>query len=120
VFGAGGERDRGKRPEMGRIAEKYSDLSVLTDDNPRGEDPEKIISEIAAGFVGERYRVVRDRRKAITEAILLAEDGDTVAVIGKGAERYAIDGAGYHDFDERAVISEALELRARKRGLICE
>lgn len=108
VFGAGGERDRAKRPMMGRVAERLADFSIITDDNPRGECPELITAEIAAGYDGRGYKIQNDRTAAITEAILTASAGDIVAIVGKGAERYMIDGGGYRDFDERAIIRAAL------------
>ena len=116
VFGAGGERDRAKRPAMGRIAEALADFAIITDDNPRGEDPKEITAEIAAGFGGEGYEIINDRAEAITRAILAAREGDLVAIVGKGAERYMIDGGGYRDFDERAIISAALLRRKRNEN----
>ena len=114
VFGAGGERDREKRPRMAAISERYSDLTVITSDNPRGEDPEAIISDIVSGFTTAEYRVIADREAAIRESILCAGVGDTVAVIGKGCEGYYIDRDGYHPFDEYKIINGALLERKKQ------
>jgi UDP-N-acetylmuramoyl-L-alanyl-D-glutamate--2,6-diaminopimelate ligase len=88
VFGCGGDRDRGKRPMMGRIAVQLSDEVIVTDDNPRTEDPERIVREITEGMTGSRtpYRVVRDRHEAILAAVRAARGGDLVVVAGKGHE----------------------------------
>jgi UDP-N-acetylmuramoyl-L-alanyl-D-glutamate--2,6-diaminopimelate ligase len=92
VFGAGGDRDRGKRPEMGRIAAAHSDLVIVTDDNPRGEDPAEIRAQVLAGAAGARE--IGGRREAIRAAIAQAESGDIVLVAGKGHEQGQIVGAG--------------------------
>ena len=113
VFGCGGERDKAKRARMGRIAEIYADQTIITTDNPRGEDPREIIRDILDGFVEDNYSVIVDREAAIEEAIISARRGDVVAIIGKGAEKYSIDREGYHPFDERAIISSSL---AKRRG----
>ena len=111
VFGCGGDRDRGKRPVMGRIAGELADLPIVTSDNPRSEDPRAIIEEIAAGAEGE-LEVVPDRRQAIARAIESAEPGDVVVIAGKGHEQ----GQQFRDrtvpFDDREVAREAL----RKAG----
>ncbi len=89
VFGCGGDRDRGKRAEMGREAEKGADVVVVTDDNPRNEEPAKIVEDIVQGFSdAERHQVVHDRAKAIAQAIDLAEPEDLVLIAGKGHEDY--------------------------------
>ncbi len=111
VFGAGGERDKEKRPRMAVAAEKYADRIIVTSDNSRGEEPMDIINDIVKGFEKKSYTVSVDRKEAIIEAILNAKRKDTVAIIGKGIERYNIDKYGYHSFDERAIISEALKER---------
>ncbi|MBQ8372110.1 MAG: UDP-N-acetylmuramoyl-L-alanyl-D-glutamate--2,6-diaminopimelate ligase [Clostridia bacterium] len=111
VFGCGGNRDAVKRPLMGIAASRYADDIILTEDNSRDEDTSEIIRDIASGIAnGTPYKIIPKRRDAITEAILSASKGDIVAIFGKGHERYIIDKAGMHDFDERAIISEALEL----------
>jgi UDP-N-acetylmuramoyl-L-alanyl-D-glutamate--2,6-diaminopimelate ligase len=107
VFGCGGDRDRGKRPQMGRIASELADAAIVTSDNPRSEKPDAIIGEIVAGAVGE-VDVEPDRREAIARAIELAEEGDVVVIAGKGHEQ----GQQFADrtlpFDDRDVAREAL------------
>jgi UDP-N-acetylmuramoyl-L-alanyl-D-glutamate--2,6-diaminopimelate ligase len=107
VFGCGGDRDRGKRPQMGRIASELADAAIVTSDNPRSEKPDAIIGEIVAGAVGE-VEVEPDRREAIARAIELAEEGDVVVIAGKGHEQ----GQQFADrtlpFDDRDVAREAL------------
>ena len=111
VFGCGGNRDKEKRPRMAAVAEKYADKIILTSDNPRNEDPLDIITDVMRGFNRKSFSVIEDRKEAITEAILGAQDKAIVAVVGKGAEKYSIDKDGYHEFDEREIISKALEKR---------
>ena len=113
VFGAGGERDKTKRPKMAAAAEKYADKIIVTEDNSRGEEPMEIISDVIKGFREKSYRISIDRRRAIKEAILSASAGEVVAIIGKGAEKYNIDKRGYHRFDEKEIIE--LSLRERKK-----
>ncbi len=108
LFGAGGERDKEKRPRMAKATEKYADKIVVTTDNSRNEDPLDIICDIIRGFEKKSYTVCPDRAQAIREAILDARSGDTVAIIGKGHERYNIDKTGYHSFDERNIINDSL------------
>ena len=107
VFGCGGDRDRGKRPEMGRIAGELADLPIVTSDNPRSEDPLAIIDQILVGMEGEPD-VEPDRRAAIAKAIESAEEGDVVVIAGKGHEQ----GQEFADrkipFDDREVAREAL------------
>jgi UDP-N-acetylmuramoyl-L-alanyl-D-glutamate--2,6-diaminopimelate ligase len=107
VFGCGGDRDRGKRPEMGRIAGELSDVPIVTSDNPRSEDPIAIIDEILAGM-GPEPDVEPDRRAAIAQAVGLAREGDVVVIAGKGHEQ----GQEFADrklpFDDREVAREAL------------
>ncbi|HET8654290.1 MAG TPA: UDP-N-acetylmuramoyl-L-alanyl-D-glutamate--2,6-diaminopimelate ligase [Longimicrobiaceae bacterium] len=111
LFGAGGDRDRGKRPEMGRIAAEGADLSIVTSDNPRTEDPARILDEIEAGMGGAPRRRVLDRREAIRTALDLAEPGDLVLLAGKGHETYQIRGTRKYPFDERVVVREILAER---------
>jgi len=120
VFGCGGDRDRGKRPKMGRVAARYSDVVVVTSDNPRTEDPDAIIREILPGVEAGlreaghgRYLVQADRRAAIAEAMRLARPGDLVLIAGKGHEDYQIIGQEKHPFDDRVVAREAIEALAR-------
>jgi UDP-N-acetylmuramoyl-L-alanyl-D-glutamate--2,6-diaminopimelate ligase len=107
VFGCGGDRDRGKRPLMGRIASELADLAIVTSDNPRSEEPDAIIGEIVAGAAGD-VEVEPDRREAIARAIDAAQDGDVVVIAGKGHEQ----GQQFADrtvpFDDRDVAREAL------------
>ena len=132
VFGCGGDRDRTKRPAMGRIAAGLSALAIVTSDNPRTEDPLRIIDEIekgiepgttryapedmADGFVKKGYTVVPDRKGAITLAVSLADDSDIVLVAGKGHEDYQIVGTQRVAFDDRVVVREALSLRRAQAG----
>lgn len=113
VFGCGGDRDAGKRPMMGAIAEKLSDAVVLTDDNPRGEDPDKIIREILGGVQRpEVITVIRDRARAIAHAIADAGREDSVLIAGKGHENYQeIDGQR-RPFSDREVAAGLLEAAA--------
>jgi len=113
VFGCGGERDRGKRPQMAAIAERLADVVVVTDDNPRREDGDAIVADIMAGFADpSAVTVRRDRRAAIAAAIRDAGEGDVVLVAGKGHEPYQeIDGVR-HPFDDARVAREALEGKA--------
>lgn len=109
VFGCGGERDRTKRPQMGRIGTELADWTVITSDNPRGEPPEQILSEIAAGAVGDRYERLVDRREAIRAGIERARPGDAVVIAGKGDEGYQIRGEQRIPFDDRRVAQEILD-----------
>ncbi len=110
VFGAGGNRDRGKRPLMGKEAERWSDLVVLTSDNPRDEDPDLIIEDIMRG-IGNREKVLveKDRGRAIRMALEIAKSGDIVALLGKGHESFQeIRGVKY-PFSDAMVVKEVLE-----------
>ena len=118
VFGCGGDRDRGKRPEMGKIAAKESEWVVLTSDNPRSEDPQSIISDIVAGIPQqERWKVLEepDRRNAITVAMMLARGGDWVLVAGKGHETYQEALGQRCHFDDREEVCAVLK-RLRGEG----
>ena len=108
VFGCGGDRDRGKRPEMGRIAAELADLTIVTSDNPRTEDPGMIIQHILEGIAGGAdYEVVSDRGEAIRRAVAVSEEGDTIVIAGKGHEDYQIVGTSRLDFDDRRIVREA-------------
>ncbi|GAB3753675.1 UDP-N-acetylmuramoyl-L-alanyl-D-glutamate--2,6-diaminopimelate ligase [Lysobacter olei] len=113
VFGCGGERDRGKRPQMAAIAERLADVVVVTDDNPRAEDGDQIVQDIMAGFAApQAVHVQRDRAKAIAFAVAAAAADDIVLVAGKGHEPYQeINGVQY-PFDDTDVARAALEARA--------
>ena len=114
VFGAGGDRDRGKRPEMGRIAAAGADVSIVTSDNPRTEDPERIADDIESGMGHAPRQRVLDRRDAIRHAILSASPRDVILLAGKGHETYQIWGSEKRDFDERLVVTEIFaEMGAR-------
>ena len=109
VFGCGGERDRGKRPQMAAIAERLADVVLVTDDNPRGEDGDAIVADILAGFGdATQVRVQRDRGAAIAEAIGIAVSGDIVLIAGKGHEPYQEIGGVRHPFDDTAAARAAL------------
>jgi UDP-N-acetylmuramoyl-L-alanyl-D-glutamate--2,6-diaminopimelate ligase len=104
VFGAGGDRDQGKRPQMGKVAVELSDVVIVTDDNPRSEDPARIRADIMAGASGATE--VPGRREAIAEAIRIARDGDIVLVAGKGHETGQIIGDRVLPFDDALVARE--------------
>jgi UDP-N-acetylmuramoyl-L-alanyl-D-glutamate--2,6-diaminopimelate ligase len=110
VIGAGGDRDRGKRPLMGEVAARLADVLIVTDDNPRSEDPARIRSEVLAGAAGGSARVLQvgDRREAIATAVAQASAGDTVVVAGKGHERGQQIGDLVHPFDDREVLIELI------------
>ncbi|MFZ5907681.1 MAG: UDP-N-acetylmuramoyl-L-alanyl-D-glutamate--2,6-diaminopimelate ligase [Nitrospirota bacterium] len=112
VFGCGGDRDRGKRPKMGRIASTLSDFVIITSDNPRSEEPESIIRDIEAGVIRRNYLVEPDRREAIRRAIHMGRAGDIILVAGKGHEEYQEIKGVRHRFSDRGVIEEVLKDRA--------
>ena len=131
VFGCGGNRDRGKRPLMGEAAVSASDITIVTSDNPRLEDPQTIIAEIETGIdpAGTRkvapdklnewkdahcYTVIPDRKKAIEAAIAIAGTADIVLIAGKGHEDYQIVGTVKHPFDDRVIAAQALQIRGQK------
>src|SRR5207248_7337479 len=107
VFGCGGDRDRGKRPLMGRVASELADLVVVTSDNPRSEEPEAIIDEILSGVTGE-VEVELDRRRAIARALEQAREGDVVVIAGKGHEQGQELADRTIPFDDREVARETL------------
>ena len=125
VFGCGGDRDRTKRPLMGAVAGRLSDLIVITSDNPRSEDPNRIIEEIQRGITadtrkdaGQRLLTIVDRGAAIAKAIELARPGDLVLVAGKGHEKYQVIGDRVLPFDDVAVAREALSRRRTNSGVV--
>ena len=109
VFGCGGDRDATKRPIMGDIGTRLSDIAVITSDNPRTEAPERIIDDILKGAGGENYKVIPDRREAIGYALSIAKKGDVVLLLGKGQETYQILGTKKVHFDEREIVKDFLE-----------
>jgi len=117
VFGCGGERDRGKRPQMAAIAERGADRVIVTDDNPRSEDGDGIVAEIMAGFADAATVIVeRDRAAAIARAIGAAGPGDIVLIAGKGHEPYQEIGGVRHPFDDVEVAACALSLPTEPRA----
>jgi UDP-N-acetylmuramoyl-L-alanyl-D-glutamate--2,6-diaminopimelate ligase len=106
VFGCGGDRDRGKRPEMGRAAEKGADMVILTDDNPRTEDPGQILDDIETGMKPGGHIRVEGRRDAIARALHEAHEDDVVLLAGKGHETYQIVGEAKLPFDEKLIVRE--------------
>ncbi|MBV8205302.1 MAG: UDP-N-acetylmuramoyl-L-alanyl-D-glutamate--2,6-diaminopimelate ligase, partial [Acidobacteria bacterium] len=118
LFGCGGDRDRAKRPRMGRAAGEGSDFVVLTSDNPRSEDPLAIIEQARAGLAstGTRFSIEPDRRKAIELAISAARAGDIVLLAGKGHEKVQVLAGGAVPFDDVEVAREALRAAARSHA----
>jgi UDP-N-acetylmuramoyl-L-alanyl-D-glutamate--2,6-diaminopimelate ligase len=111
VVGAGGDRDKSKRPEMAFIAAELSNRVILTSDNPRSEDPEQILNDMEAGIPADRKRVtlrISDRREAIRTAVALAQPGDIVLVAGKGHEKYQEINGVRHHFDDKEILTELL------------
>ncbi|MDH3345765.1 MAG: hypothetical protein OEL75_01125, partial [Kiritimatiellaceae bacterium] len=107
VFGCGGNRDQGKRRLMGEVASRIADYSIITNDNPRKEIPEKIAADIAAGFDSERkYEVILDRRTAIERGVELIGKNDVLLVAGKGHETVQEIGGAIFPFDDRETIRE--------------
>lgn len=110
VFGCGGDRDKSKRPLMGKIGQEFSDICFVTSDNPRTEDPKLIIEDILKGLdqKNKNYRVVVDRKEAIEEAIKFAKKDDIVIIAGKGHENYQIIGKAKYHFDDKEIAKECL------------
>ena len=111
VFGCGGDSDKGKRPMMGEIAGRLADYSILTSDNPRFEDPMRILEAIERGIepTGARYEVIENRREAIRQAMEMAVGGDIIVLAGKGHETYQDIAGVKHPFDEKRIVAELLE-----------
>ncbi len=117
LFGAGGDRDRGKRPLMAQMADRLADTIVVTSDNPRTENPERILDDIIAPLAPGRYERIEDRRAAIARAIALADPArDVVLLAGKGHETYQIRGTVKHHFDEREIVQDILSGRSAAAG----
>jgi UDP-N-acetylmuramoyl-L-alanyl-D-glutamate--2,6-diaminopimelate ligase len=116
VFGCGGDRDHSKRPMMGDVASRLADRTVVTNDNPRSEDPDTILDEIVAGARRPVERIA-DRRTAIADAVRQAGAGDVVLVAGKGHEQGQVFADRTETFDDRQVVAEAIAaLRAHDAG----
>lgn len=113
VFGCGGDRDRGKRPLMAAAATAHSEVTIVTSDNPRSEDPLAIIRDIEAGLGGKGHMSIPDRAEAISQAVLNARSGDIILIAGKGHETYQQFKDQTIDFDDRKIASKALRDRAQ-------
>jgi UDP-N-acetylmuramoyl-L-alanyl-D-glutamate--2,6-diaminopimelate ligase len=109
VFGCGGNRDKIKRPKMGYVVTELADLAIITNDNPRQENPLDIIKEIKRGIKRKNYSVIADRKEAIIKALSLAKPGDIVLVAGKGHENYQMLKGKAIPFDDRQVVRECLK-----------
>lgn len=107
VFGCGGDRDRGKRPQMGNIAERLADYVILTSDNPRTEDPEEILDDIERGMRKDNHERIEDRELAILRALEMADPRfDVILLAGKGHETYQVRGTTRYPFDEKRIVAE--------------
>jgi UDP-N-acetylmuramoyl-L-alanyl-D-glutamate--2,6-diaminopimelate ligase len=118
VFGCGGDRDRSKRPLMGAVAARMSDVVIVTSDNPRSEPPEAILEEIQRGMNGGRgaeRHAITDRREAIARAMEMAGEGDAVVIAGKGHETYQVLRDRTVPFDDRQVARQALSRTGTRR-----
>ena len=104
VFGCGGDRDRGKRPVMGEIAERLADVAIVTSDNPRTEDPEAILDEIERGMRDTNHERITDRLEAIQRALAIATPEDVILLAGKGHETYQVRGTTKYPFDEKEIV----------------
>ncbi|MDD5355253.1 MAG: UDP-N-acetylmuramyl-tripeptide synthetase, partial [Candidatus Omnitrophica bacterium] len=109
VFGCGGNRDKGKRPLMGKVASELADFTIITSDNPRFENPKSIISDIKKGISRKNYICIADRKDAIEKSIEMAREGDVVLVAGKGHEDYQIIKDKKFAFNDRLVIEAILD-----------
>lgn len=108
VFGCGGDRDRTKRSRMGAVAGALADWSIITSDNPRSEDPSRIIDDVTVGFSGNNYETIPDRKEAIHQALAMAQPGDIVLLAGKGHETSQVLRDGAVDFVERIIVERYL------------
>ena len=116
VFGCGGDRDSSKRPIMGEISGKIADYTIITSDNPRTEDPNKIVEQIEEGIkkTKGKYEVIVDRVEAIEKAIKMADKKDIIILAGKGHEPYQEINGVKHPFDERIIVNEIIEKLSQK------
>lgn len=112
LFGCGGDRDKGKRPQMGEIAERLADFCIVTSDNPRTEDPEAILDDIERGMRGHNRERIEDRREAIARALAIADADDIVLLAGKGHETYQVRGTEKLHFDEREIVAGLSRVKA--------
>ncbi|MDD5594815.1 MAG: UDP-N-acetylmuramoyl-L-alanyl-D-glutamate--2,6-diaminopimelate ligase [Candidatus Omnitrophica bacterium] len=110
VFGCGGERDKGKRPKMGKVVTELADYAIITSDNPRSEDPDGIIKDIVRGIHKDNYCIIPGRKEAIKKALSIAAPGDIVLIAGKGHENYQIFKDQTIHFDDREVVTECLNV----------
>lgn len=113
IFGCGGDRDKVKRPQMGKIGIDIADIAIITSDNPRSEEPMSIIEDIKAGLDKDNYIVIENRKEAIKKAIEIAEEGDVIVIAGKGHETYQILKDETIHFDEREVVKEILDSKLK-------
>lgn len=114
VFGAGGDRDKTKRPKMGKVADNLADIIIITNDNPRTEDPDLIISDILRGICNhEKIVIEKDRKLAIIKALEMSTEGDIVAILGKGHEDYQIIGDKKYHFDDREIVRDFWNVESR-------
>ncbi len=112
VFGAGGDRDHGKRPKMGAIAEHFAKICIVTSDNPRSEDPDEIIKQICAGMRRkDKILKIADRKEAIAHALDLAKNGEMIAILGKGDETYQEIKGVKHPFSDKQIVNELVAAR---------
>ncbi len=107
VFGAGGDRDKTKRPKMGKVASSIADIIIITNDNPRTENPDSIINDILEGIDKSKKIIIeKDRKLAIIKGLESTSEGDCVAILGKGHEDYQIIGDKKYHFDDREVVRD--------------
>ena len=116
VFGCGGDRDRGKRPVMGEIAERLADLAIVTSDNPRTENPDRIIDDIEAGMHNGTHERITDRLEAIQRALATAKPQDVILLAGKGHETYQVRGTTKYPFDEKEIVKSLMSTVSSKHS----
>lgn len=109
VFGCGGDRDKTKRPIMGKIGTELSDIAIITSDNPRSEEPEAILKDIVAGVSTDNYKLIENRKEAIKEAMNIAKQDDVIVIAGKGHETYQVLKDKTIHFDEREIVLDLIE-----------